>query len=83
MLVCVCVMGGIIDMSLNPVLQFFFIFYNSVDITSVETIKNCTGFDLSQLVSLFCFFSSRDTSRVMMSRLYQRSYGQVEFGKNI
>lgn len=44
MFVCVCD-GGIIDISLNPVLLFL---NNSVDITSVQTIKNCTGFDLSQ-----------------------------------
>lgn len=38
---------GIIDNSLNPVPLFL---NNSVDITSVETIKNCTGFVLSQFV---------------------------------
>lgn len=48
MFVYVCVSGGgIIDNSLNPVLLFL---NNSVDITLVQTIKNCTGFDLSQFV---------------------------------
>jgi len=41
-----CVTRGI-DTSLNPVLLFL---NNSVDITSVQTIKNCTVFYLSQFV---------------------------------
>lgn len=41
---------GIIDISLYPVSLFL---NNSVDITSVKTIKNCTGFELSQLSLCF------------------------------
>lgn len=52
---------GIIDISLNPSLLFL---NNSVDITSVQTIKNCTGFDLSQF-SFFTRYKQGDNEQTL------------------